>query len=68
MKVLGLTLGQTVAGKPLKDGSLAWYTSDNNILVISEEQAADRKHAGGYEASLQKLYEATLTGASTDDR
>jgi carbamoyltransferase len=59
MKVLGLTLGKTVAGKPLKDGSLSWYTSDNSILIISEEQAADRKHAGGYEASLQKLYETT---------
>jgi carbamoyltransferase len=57
MKVLGITMGATVSGKPLKDGSLAWYLSDNNVLVISEEQAANVKHAGGFEASLQKFYE-----------
>ncbi|PQO21847.1 hypothetical protein C2I36_16155 [Rhodobacteraceae bacterium WD3A24] len=57
MKVLGITMGATANGKQLKDGSLAWYQSDNNILVISEEQAAGSKHAGGFEASLQKFYE-----------
>lgn len=57
MKVLGITMGATINGKPLKDGSLAWYQSENNILVISEEQAANIKHAGGFEASLQKFYE-----------
>lgn len=57
MRVLGITMGETVSNKPLKDGSLAWYRSDNNILVISEEQIANVKHAGGFEASLQKLYE-----------
>lgn len=59
MKVLGLTLGETATGKKLKDGSLCWLRSDQNILVISEEQAANKKHAGGYEDALRYFYANT---------
>lgn len=59
MKVLGLTLGETATGKKLKDGSLCWLRSDKNVLVVSEEQAANKKHKGGYEDALRYFYANT---------
>lgn len=55
MKVLGLTLGKTAFGKPLKDGSLTWSRTATNFSVLSEEKFSNVKHAGGYDQALSYL-------------
>lgn len=58
MRILGINKGTTLTGKNLRFGSSAIY-NNGSVIALGEERISGVKHAGGYNASLQALLDAT---------
>lgn len=62
MQVLGLNLGITQGGKPLKDGGIFLYDMEvDSRLYVSEERVSGIKYKGGFESCLQYMTESGIS-------
>lgn len=55
MTILGLNLGKTFEGKPLRDGGVCLLEDDSIVYVVMEERVSRIKRAGGYQVSYETL-------------
>ena len=65
MRVLGLNLGFTRAGKMLKDGGACIVVDGQVAVAVAEERVCRRKYAEGFEHALEYCLDAT--GCGVDD-
>jgi carbamoyltransferase len=59
MRVLGLNLGATRSGKPLKDGGVCIIEDGMLVVCIAEERVCRKKYAGGFANALEYCLDYT---------